>query len=110
MLYRVFDGHCDTLARCLERGSELRQNAGYVDLTRCAALGQHAQIFAIFADSAAVMTFQASVSVICQAYITVLTFDRFPAGSAGHKVCIASAVHKQHRLFALVQAVFYKLM
>ena len=52
-MMRSFDGHCDTLARCLERGSALRQNAGHVDLTRCAALGQHAQIFAIFADSAA---------------------------------------------------------
>ena len=53
-MMRSFDGHCDTLARCLERGSALRQNTGHVDLTRCAALGQHAQIFAIFADSAAV--------------------------------------------------------
>lgn len=52
-MMRSFDGHCDTLARCLERGSALRQNTGHVDLTRCAALGQHAQIFAIFADSAA---------------------------------------------------------
>ena len=39
-MMRSFDGHCDTLARCLERGSALRQNAGHVDLTRCAALGQ----------------------------------------------------------------------
>ena len=53
-MLRSFDGHCDTLARCLERGGGLRQNAGHVDLTRCAALGRHAQIFAIFADSAAV--------------------------------------------------------
>ena len=52
-MMRSFDGHCDTLARCLACGGELRQNAGHVDLTRCAALGQHAQIFAIFADSAA---------------------------------------------------------
>ena len=51
-MMRCFDGHCDTLARCLERGSALRQNTGHVDLTRCAALGQHAQIFAVFADSA----------------------------------------------------------
>lgn len=51
-MMRSFDGHCDTLARCLACGGELRQNAGHVDLTRCAALGQHAQIFAIFADSA----------------------------------------------------------
>ena len=52
--YRVFDGHCDTLARCLETGEGLRKNTGHVDLARCAALGQHAQIFAVFADSAAV--------------------------------------------------------
>ena len=25
-MMRSFDGHCDTLARCLERGSALRQN------------------------------------------------------------------------------------
>lgn len=50
---RCLDGHCDTLARCMATGEGLRQNTGHVDLTRCAALGQHAQIFAIFADSAA---------------------------------------------------------
>ena len=50
---RCFDGHCDTLARCLATGEGLRQNSGHVDLVRCAALGQHAQIFAVFADSAA---------------------------------------------------------
>lgn len=51
---RCFDGHCDTLARCMATGEGLRQNTGHVDLARCAALGQHAQIFAVFADSAAV--------------------------------------------------------
>ena len=50
---RCFDGHCDTLARCMATGEGLRQNTGHVDLARCAALGQHAQIFAVFADSAA---------------------------------------------------------
>lgn len=49
---RCFDGHCDTLARCIAAGEGLRQNTGHVDLARCAALGQHAQIFAVFADSA----------------------------------------------------------
>ena len=49
---RCFDGHCDTLARCMAAGEGLRQNTGHVDLARCAALGQHAQIFAVFADSA----------------------------------------------------------
>lgn len=48
---RCFDGHCDTLARCMTTGERLRQNGGHVDLARCAALGQHAQIFAVFADS-----------------------------------------------------------
>lgn len=51
---RCFDGHCDTLARCLATGEGLRKNTGRVDFARCAALGQHAQIFAVFADSAAV--------------------------------------------------------
>lgn len=51
---RCFDGHCDTLARCLATGEGLRKNTGHVDFARCAALGQHAQIFAVFADSAAV--------------------------------------------------------
>ena len=51
---RCFDGHCDTLARCMATGEGLRQNTRHVDLARCAALGQHAQIFAVFADSAAV--------------------------------------------------------
>ena len=48
---RCFDSHCDTLARCMTTGEGLRQNGGHVDLARCAALGQHAQIFAVFADS-----------------------------------------------------------
>lgn len=48
---RCFDGHCDTLARCMTTGEGLRQNGGHVNLARCAALGQHAQIFAVFADS-----------------------------------------------------------
>ena len=48
---RCFDGHCDTLARCMATGEGLRQNGGHVDLARCATLGQHAQIFAVFADS-----------------------------------------------------------
>ena len=51
---RCFDGHCDTLARCLATGDGLRKNTGHVDFARCAALGQHAQVFAVFADSAAV--------------------------------------------------------
>ena len=51
---RCFDGHCDTLARCLATGEGLRKNTGHVDFARCAALGQHAQVFAVFADSAAV--------------------------------------------------------
>ena len=40
---RCFDGHCDTLARCMATGEGLRQNTGHVDLARCAArLGQNA--------------------------------------------------------------------
>ena len=44
---RCFDGHCDTLARCLATGEGLRKNTGHVDLARCAALdpaaGHHTQ-------------------------------------------------------------------
>lgn len=36
---RCFDGHCDTLARCMTTGEGLRQNGGHVDLARCAAAG-----------------------------------------------------------------------
>ena len=53
-MMRCFDGHCDALARCLETCEGLRQNTGHVDLARGAALWQHAQIFALFAVSAAV--------------------------------------------------------
>ncbi len=46
----LFDGHCDTLSRCLETGEGLARNGGHLDLERAAVFGRYAQFFAIFGD------------------------------------------------------------
>ena len=46
----LFDGHCDTLTRCLETGEPLRENSGHLDLKRAMRFRSYAQIFAIFGD------------------------------------------------------------
>lgn len=48
----LFDGHCDTISRCLEQGGGFRRNAGHLDLERTAVFGPYAQFFAIFGDAA----------------------------------------------------------
>ena len=48
----LFDGHCDTISRCLEQGGSFRRNAGHLDLERTAVFGPFAQFFAIFGDPA----------------------------------------------------------
>lgn len=48
----LFDGHCDTISRCLEQGGSFRRNAGHLDLERTAVFGPYAQFFAIFGDAA----------------------------------------------------------
>ena len=30
----LFDGHCDTILRCYQRGSRLAENDGHLDLAR----------------------------------------------------------------------------
>lgn len=45
---KVFDGHCDTLLRCYQRGGGFRENSGHLDLRRMGKLGQCAQFFAVF--------------------------------------------------------------
>ena len=46
----LFDGHCDTLSRCLERRESLGRNSGHVDLERTAGFERWAQFFAIFGE------------------------------------------------------------
>ncbi|MEQ2442148.1 dipeptidase [Pseudoflavonifractor sp. CLA-AP-H29] len=48
----LFDGHCDTISRCLVSGGGLRRSEGHLDLERTAAFGPYAQFFAIFGDTA----------------------------------------------------------
>lgn len=48
----LFDGHCDTISRCLERGEGLRRNGGHLDLARTGRFRRYAQFFAIFGDAA----------------------------------------------------------
>lgn len=44
----LFDGHCDTLTRCLREGTRLGRNPGNIDLERGRGLGRWAQFFALF--------------------------------------------------------------
>ena len=46
----LFDGHCDTLTRCLREGTRLGRNPGNVDLERGRGLGPWAQFFALFPE------------------------------------------------------------
>ena len=49
----LFDGHCDTISRCFERGGGFRRSGGHLDLERTRKFRRYAQFFAIFGDSAA---------------------------------------------------------
>lgn len=51
---KLFDGHCDTLSRCLNAGEGIRENSGQLDLTRTGIFAPYAQFFAIYADADAV--------------------------------------------------------
>ena len=50
MCIALFDGHCDTLSRCLETGEDFASNSGHVDLERTVGFAGWAQIFAIFGE------------------------------------------------------------
>lgn len=50
--FSYFDGHCDTISRCMQMGESLLQNSGQVDLVRGGALAAYAQMFALFFDAA----------------------------------------------------------
>lgn len=45
-----FDGHCDTIYRCLHTGQELRENDGHVDLQRSRGFEHYVQVFALFSS------------------------------------------------------------
>ena len=47
----LFDGHCDTILRCYQRGSRLAENDGHLDLARVGKYAPYAQFFALFGDS-----------------------------------------------------------
>jgi len=47
---RVFDGHCDTILRCYQRGGGFRENGGHLDLKRMEPFGCWAQFFACFGE------------------------------------------------------------
>ena len=47
-----FDGHCDTVSRCLRTGEGLDRAGGHIDLRRGGAFSAYAQFFALFYDSA----------------------------------------------------------
>ena len=48
----VFDGHCDTLSRCLAAGEGFWENTGQLDLKRAGIFRPYAQFFAVYADCA----------------------------------------------------------
>ena len=45
---RVFDLHCDTLTRCMQKGEPLARASGHVSLERGGTLEQWGQVFAVF--------------------------------------------------------------
>ncbi len=59
----LFDGHCDTLSRCMELGENLLHNTGHVDLSKGAQFNRWAQFFAIFQDGGNYAAFQAQYAL-----------------------------------------------
>lgn len=47
----VFDCHCDTVARCLREGGELRKNSFHIDLERLKGFSASAQVFAVCTET-----------------------------------------------------------
>jgi len=45
---RVFDLHCDTLTRCMNRGERLARASGHISLERGGAFERWGQVFAVF--------------------------------------------------------------
>ena len=43
-----FDGHCDTIERCLRTGESLLRNRGHIDLARAAVFRDYVQVFALY--------------------------------------------------------------
>lgn len=50
----LFDGHCDTISRCLELGGDFWRSGGHLDLERTGKFRRYAQFFAVFGDGATV--------------------------------------------------------
>ena len=55
MNYPYFDGHCDTLSRCLQTGESLKRNSGQCDLDRLGKYRPCGQIFAMYHDCGGMM-------------------------------------------------------
>ena len=47
----LFDGHCDTLSACCQRGEGFWENSGQLDLKRTRGFGRYTQFFAVFGDT-----------------------------------------------------------
>ena len=50
MKISYFDAHCDTIGMALRDEDSLRRNSSHIDLQRGQALGNYAQVFALFGD------------------------------------------------------------
>lgn len=50
MGFTVFDAHCDTVARLVDFGGELRENSYHLDFSRIQKSGRYIQVFAAFVD------------------------------------------------------------
>ena len=50
MKISYFDAHCDTVGMALRDKDSLRRNSSHIDLQRGQALGNYAQVFALFGD------------------------------------------------------------
>ncbi len=50
MGFTVFDAHCDTIAKLVDFGGELRKNSYHFDFNRIQKSGRYIQVFAAFVD------------------------------------------------------------
>lgn len=64
----LFDGHCDTISRCLDDGGHLRRREGHLDFNRTGRFGRYAQFFALYADDSLLKQGGTFPQIYCEQY------------------------------------------
>ena len=68
MEFTVFDAHCDTIAKLVDFGGELRDNTYHVDFNRIQKSGGYIQVFAAFVDKKVKPPVQRAIELIDKYY------------------------------------------